>query len=73
MESSNGSRPYIKQVKLYHTLRPKTNCRECGEPTCMVFATRLTEGVKGAGDCPAMDADDRQRLKQYLSRFHFDV
>jgi hypothetical protein len=29
--------------------------------------------VKGAGDCPTMDADDRQRLEQYLSRFHFDI
>jgi hypothetical protein len=38
-----------------------------------VFATRLAEGVKGAGDCPTMKAGNRQRLEQYLSRFHFDI
>ena len=32
---------------------PKTNCRECGAPTCMVFATRVAEGVKDGDDCPA--------------------
>ena len=34
-------------------LLPKTNCRECGEPTCMVFATKMAEGAKGTEDCPA--------------------
>ena len=65
-----ASRPMIIEIL---KLLPKTNCRECGEATCMVFATRLAEGVKGAGDCPAMEADNRQRLEQYLSRFHFDI
>ncbi|MFH1488524.1 MAG: (Fe-S)-binding protein, partial [Pseudomonadota bacterium] len=31
-------------------LLPKTNCRECGEPTCMVFAARIAEGAKGPED-----------------------
>jgi ArsR family metal-binding transcriptional regulator len=33
-------------------LLPKTNCRKCGQPTCMVFATKVAEGVKGSQDCP---------------------
>jgi ArsR family metal-binding transcriptional regulator len=33
---------------------PKTNCKKYGEPTCMVFATRVAEGVKGSDDCPAL-------------------
>ena len=33
-------------------LLPKTNCRECGESTYMVFAARMAEGVKESGDCP---------------------
>lgn len=35
-------------------LLPKTNCRECGEPTCMVFATRVSECAKGTEDFPAL-------------------
>jgi ArsR family metal-binding transcriptional regulator len=54
-------------------LLPRTNCRECGEPTCMVFAARAAEGVKGAADCPPLNAEARQRLEDYLGRFHFDV
>ena len=54
-------------------LLPRTSCRECGEPTCMVFAARVAEGVKGAADCPPLKGESRQRLEEYLSRFKFDV
>ena len=52
---------------------PRTNCRACGQPTCMVFAARAAEGVKGAADCPPIKAEARQRLEDYLGRFNFDV
>jgi ArsR family metal-binding transcriptional regulator len=68
--TKDASRPMIIEIL---KLLPKTNCRECGEPTCMVFASRLAEGVKGADDCLPMEADNWQRLEQYLSRFHFDI
>ncbi len=54
-------------------LLPKTNCRECGEPTCTVFALRAAEGVKGPEDCPKLDAENQARLEAYLGRFHFDL
>ena len=54
-------------------LLPRTNCRECGQTTCMVFAARAAEGVKGAADCPPLKDEARQRLEEYLSRFKFDV
>lgn len=54
-------------------LLPRTNCRECGEPTCMVFAARAAEGVKGAADCPPIETEARRRLEDYLGRFNFDV
>jgi ArsR family metal-binding transcriptional regulator len=53
-------------------LLPKTNCRECGEPTCMVFATRLAEGAKGAEGCPPLEAESREKLQAYLGRFHLE-
>jgi ArsR family metal-binding transcriptional regulator len=48
---------------------PKTNCRECGEPTCMVFAIRVAEGVKGSADCPSLTAMDRQAVDTYMANF----
>jgi len=50
-------------------LLPKTNCRECGEATCMVFAARVVEGAKGVENCPPLDTEHRQKLGEYLSRF----
>ncbi|HDI59824.1 MAG TPA: Fe-S cluster protein [Desulfobacteraceae bacterium] len=49
---------------------PKTNCRKCGEPTCMVFAVRLTEGAKGPDACPELDAAQHRQLEDYLGRFN---
>ena len=34
---------------------PKTNCRECGYPTCLVFATLVAEGAKDVTNCPHLE------------------
>ena len=54
-------------------LLPKTNCRECGQPTCMVFATLAAQGVKDAEDCPALTEDKKRLLQTYLARFGLDL
>lgn len=54
-------------------LLPKTNCKECGQPTCMVFATQVAEGAKGPEDCPSLSGDKKTELSAYLGQFHFDV
>jgi len=54
-------------------LLPKTNCRECGEPTCMVFATRVAEGAKGLEDCPALMEENSKMLREYMSQFQLDL
>ena len=51
---------------------PKTNCRQCNERTCLVFATRLAEGVKMSADCPELSAEARLKLEEYLSGFQFE-
>ncbi len=51
---------------------PKTNCKKCGLPTCMVFAVRVTEGVKTASHCPELDPKKRESLEEYMSQFRFD-
>lgn len=48
---------------------PRTNCRACGEPTCMVFAARLAEGAKGIEACPPLTDAQRQALEGYMARF----
>jgi ArsR family metal-binding transcriptional regulator len=52
---------------------PRTNCRQCGEATCMVFAARAAEGIKSAADCPPLPPEAKQRLEDYLGRFNLDV
>jgi CO dehydrogenase/acetyl-CoA synthase gamma subunit (corrinoid Fe-S protein) len=52
-------------------LLPKTNCKECGEPTCMVFATKVLRKESKVADCkPLLQSDftvQRQALEQLLA------
>jgi len=65
----------LPKPKLLEILKllPKTNCRECGQPTCMVFAAVAAQGAKNEENCPALNAEKKGSLKTYLSRFKFDV
>jgi ArsR family metal-binding transcriptional regulator len=49
-------------------LLPKTNCRQCGAPTCMVFAVWLGTGEKTPEHCPALSQPDQKKLRGYLGR-----
>ena len=53
-------------------LLPKTNCRECGQPTCMVFATQVAEGGKSSEDCPPLGGESKAKLDAYLRQFQFE-
>jgi ArsR family metal-binding transcriptional regulator len=57
-------------IEVYKLL-PRTNCRACGQPSCMAFAVLAATGVKGAGDCTAMNDGERARLGEYLAAFRF--
>ncbi|MFC1857224.1 (Fe-S)-binding protein [Thermodesulfobacteriota bacterium] len=52
-------------------LLPKTNCRECGQATCVVFATLMADGAKGYEDCLQLDYSNRIKLSEYMSQFRF--
>ena len=71
IEPSYEGAPKPKLIDILKLL-PKTNCRKCGAPTCMVFATRLMEGGGGAEDCPELADTNRAGLSRYLSGFGFD-
>jgi len=64
-----ASRPRVFEIL---KLLPKTNCRECGQPTCMVFAAKVAEGAKGPEDCPPLAKENRTKLDEYMSGFRFD-
>jgi len=65
----------LPKPKLLEILKllPKTNCRECGEATCMVFAARVAEGAKGPEQCPSLNEEKRTRLERYMSGFQLDA
>jgi ArsR family metal-binding transcriptional regulator len=71
IEPSYEGTPKPKVIEVLKLL-PKTNCKECGQPTCMVFATRVAAGAKGPEDCPELDDDIRGGLRSYLSQFKLD-
>lgn len=48
---------------------PRTNCRQCGENTCLVFANRVVANEKNISDCPALDTNSREKIKKYLRLF----
>lgn len=65
IEPSFSGLPRIELIEVLKLL-PQTNCRECGCPTCMVFASQVTEGAKDASHCPQMEPDKAAKLMDYI-------
>lgn len=59
-------RPKLLEVLM---LLPRTNCKKCGQPTCMVFASLAVEGGKGPEDCPELAPAKADALRSYLGPF----
>jgi acetyl-CoA decarbonylase/synthase complex subunit gamma len=49
-----------------YQLLPKTNCRECGYPTCLAYAADIRNGVISLEKCPLLSkpeyAENREKL-----------
>ncbi len=45
-------------------LTPKTNCKDCGQPTCMAFAMKVAQGGLTIDKCPHMSADALAKLSE---------
>ncbi|MGA6925503.1 MAG: (Fe-S)-binding protein, partial [Desulfosarcina sp.] len=43
-------------------LLPKTNCKECGVPTCLAFAMNLASGKAELDSCPYVSDEARAQL-----------
>ncbi|MFA5114687.1 MAG: acetyl-CoA decarbonylase/synthase complex subunit gamma [Candidatus Omnitrophota bacterium] len=46
-----------------YKLLPKTNCRECGFPTCLAFAMQLAKKAVGIAKCPYLSQRSREALE----------
>ena len=45
-------------------LLPKTNCKECGVPTCLAFAMNLASGKAELDSCPYVSDESREKLAE---------
>jgi acetyl-CoA decarbonylase/synthase complex subunit gamma len=45
-------------------LTPKTNCKECGNPTCMAFSMKVAQGVVDISKCPHLSPEVLAKLAE---------
>ena len=45
-------------------LSPKTNCKDCGCPTCMAFSMKVAQGAVSIDKCPYMSQDAIDKLSE---------
>jgi ArsR family metal-binding transcriptional regulator len=65
---SHVERQRLQALAVYRLL-PGTNCKECGEPTCFVFASKLAAGQVGIELCTLLCQDDAfaERREQLMT------
>lgn len=45
-------------------LLPKTNCKDCGDPTCLAFAMKLAAGKAELSLCPHVTEESKAKLTE---------
>ena len=48
----------------YFKLLPKTNCKDCGQPTCLAFAMLLANQKAKIEDCPHVDSGAKDTIAE---------
>jgi hypothetical protein len=62
----------IKHLEILKYLN-KSNCRECGVPTCLAFASALINGEKKLSDCPHLSREAADELdKKIVKRGQYE-
>ena len=51
----------LSGLEIYKLL-PKTNCKDCGYPTCLAFAMKLAQQGAELADCPHVSEEAKQAL-----------
>jgi len=57
----------LSVVDLYRTVLPKTNCRDCGFPTCLAFASMVVSEQHPLKNCPHVPPDVLARCERELA------
>jgi hypothetical protein len=57
----------LSVVDLYRTVLPRTNCRDCGFPTCLAFASMVVSEKHPLNNCPHLAADLLSRCEKELA------
>lgn len=68
IEPTFGNREKPRMLEILKRL-PKTNCGQCGLPTCMVFAVRVCDGQCRIDDCPVVVEPNKSNIQRYLKGF----
>jgi acetyl-CoA decarbonylase/synthase complex subunit gamma len=50
-------------IEIYKLL-PQTNCKECGDPTCLAFAMKLAAGKTELALCPYLSEEAKAKLEE---------
>ncbi len=53
-------------IAIYQLL-PKTNCKQCGYPTCLVFASELRHRPDLLDECPQLSDEVRQQVARLFA------
>ncbi len=53
----------LSGIQIYKML-PKTNCKDCGFPTCLAFAMKLAAKQVELADCPHVSAEAKAQLAE---------
>ena len=53
-------------IDLYHKVLPKTNCKDCGFPTCLAFASMVVSEKLPLNKCPYLAADVLETCQKEL-------
>ena len=51
----------LTAMEVYKNL-PRTNCRDCGFPTCMAFAMQVAAKQKALSDCPHLSDEAKEQF-----------
>jgi len=52
----------LKALDIFKLL-PKTNCKDCGSPTCLAFAMKLAQKQASLDDCPHVSDESKAELE----------
>lgn len=60
----------LSPIDVYRDILPKTNCRDCGELTCLAFAVKVVSENFPLSKCPHISKDSIEKYEKILKEQH---